>query len=87
MQAVDKLKKCEDKLKSLMNLGNQESSTGLLRERDRLLERAYNLLLIGSKIDKEKPPARIKEEVNNINNYIKHKDWKPNSSIVETLIN
>ena len=67
MQPADTVKKCEDKLRSLMNLSAEESSTGLLRERDRLLERAYNLLLIGSKIDKKIPPATIVEEVNNIN--------------------
>ena len=66
LQPVDKLKKCENKLRSLISLSDHESSTGHLRKRDRKLEEAYSLLLIGSEIDKETPPAGIKEKVNSI---------------------
>ena len=50
-----------------MNLDKHESSTGRLRERDLLLERAYELLLIGSEINKEaKPPTRIVKKVKKV---------------------
>ena len=94
MYTVDRLEKCEVKLKSLMTLSYQESSTGILRERDRLLERAYNLLLIGSEIDKEKPPTEIVEKGEQHKqeyNYNRYIDWRvcpnTNSSVVETLVN
>ena len=64
MQSFVLLRKFEDKLRSLMELNDHESSTGELRERNLLLERAYKLVLTGSEIDKAKPPTQMVEKVN-----------------------
>lgn len=57
------LVKCESTLRSLIELQDNESITGITRQRNKQLENAYDSLLIGSGIDKEKPPGEISDKV------------------------
>lgn len=63
LQSNDIMVKCESTLRSLIELQDNESITGIPRQRNKQLENAYNSLLIGSGIDKEKPPSEISDKV------------------------
>lgn len=65
LQSNDDLRlgECQNTLRSLIELQDIENITGFPRKRNKKLEMAYNLLLIGSGLDKEKPPGEIIDKV------------------------